>query len=180
MLVSTGCIHSEDPEKHAEEDVVFCTLEWAPVCGKVDVQCVTTPCDPVQETFSNLCSAEAAGAYDIVEGECASEVQDAVTSDNVVLGSILGTFGKSGETKDGFAWYVNYTFHENGTYVVDGYPDLYEEGEYKVIEQDENGALVQILDPNMAPLKGYDIEFIFSPDGDYFIKQHQDVYYRQG
>ena len=49
---------------------VMCTLEYAPVCGKIEVQCITTPCDPVQETFGNRCQAEARGAFDIVEGEC--------------------------------------------------------------------------------------------------------------
>lgn len=34
-----------------------CTKEYAPVCGLVSVQCVTTPCNPVPETFSNGCSA---------------------------------------------------------------------------------------------------------------------------
>lgn len=35
----------------------FCTTEYAPVCGLVQVQCITTPCDPVPETFSNSCAA---------------------------------------------------------------------------------------------------------------------------
>lgn len=39
----------------------FCTREYAPVCGLVEVQCVTTPCDPVPETFSNGCTACAQG-----------------------------------------------------------------------------------------------------------------------
>lgn len=35
----------------------FCTEQYAPVCGLVQVQCITTPCDPVPQTFSNGCSA---------------------------------------------------------------------------------------------------------------------------
>lgn len=35
----------------------LCTMEYAPVCGSVAVQCVTTPCEPVLETFSNACQA---------------------------------------------------------------------------------------------------------------------------
>jgi hypothetical protein len=38
-----------------------CTKEYRPVCGLVEVQCVTTPCNPVPETFSNACSACATG-----------------------------------------------------------------------------------------------------------------------
>lgn len=34
-----------------------CTEEYAPVCGLRAVQCVTEPCDPVPETFSNGCFA---------------------------------------------------------------------------------------------------------------------------
>jgi hypothetical protein len=34
-----------------------CIELYAPVCGAVQVECVTTPCDPVPETFSNSCFA---------------------------------------------------------------------------------------------------------------------------
>lgn len=48
-----------------------CTLEYAPVCGLVQVQCITTPCDPVPETFSNGCAACARGnVISYTEGEC--------------------------------------------------------------------------------------------------------------
>lgn len=48
-------------------DVFTCTSEqraaeacieiYQPVCASVRVECVTTPCDPVQETISNACKA---------------------------------------------------------------------------------------------------------------------------
>jgi hypothetical protein len=41
--------------------VQACTKEYRPVCGLVEVQCVTTPCNPVPETFGNACSACAQG-----------------------------------------------------------------------------------------------------------------------
>ena len=34
-----------------------CIQIYQPVCGKVNVQCITTPCDPILETFSNSCEA---------------------------------------------------------------------------------------------------------------------------
>ena len=34
-----------------------CIALYFPVCGKVNVQCITAPCDPVEETFSNSCFA---------------------------------------------------------------------------------------------------------------------------
>jgi hypothetical protein len=40
-----------------EKNTQMCTREYAPVCGSVRVQCVTTPCPPVEETFSNGCTA---------------------------------------------------------------------------------------------------------------------------
>lgn len=42
----------------------------APVCGKINVQCITTPCNPVEETFVNRCIAEQRGAFDIEDGPC--------------------------------------------------------------------------------------------------------------
>ncbi len=34
-----------------------CTMDYNPVCGYVQVECITTPCNPVPETFSNSCVA---------------------------------------------------------------------------------------------------------------------------
>jgi hypothetical protein len=49
-LAVTECL----PE---QRDVDACIEIYQPVCGTVNVQCVTTPCDPVQETFENSCKA---------------------------------------------------------------------------------------------------------------------------
>ena len=40
-----------------QRKVDACIEIYQPVCGTVNVQCVTTPCDPVQETFANSCKA---------------------------------------------------------------------------------------------------------------------------
>lgn len=45
-------------------------MEYAPVCGSVQVQCIKAPCEPVKQTFSNSCMAKASGATDIQSGEC--------------------------------------------------------------------------------------------------------------
>ena len=45
-----------------------CTREYMPVCGSIQVECVTEPCDTVRTTFSNRCEAVAAGAFAIVDG----------------------------------------------------------------------------------------------------------------
>jgi hypothetical protein len=59
-----------------ELDDKACTREYMPVCGKVQVQCITTPCDPITTTFPNRCEAERAGAFDIIEGACVDEEID--------------------------------------------------------------------------------------------------------
>jgi hypothetical protein len=42
------------PESRLAE---MCAEIYAPVCGAVQVECITTPCNPVPETFSNSCFA---------------------------------------------------------------------------------------------------------------------------
>lgn len=56
-----------DEQKQAEA----CTMEYAPVCGLVQIQCITTPCNPIPETFGNACSACAQGnVLSYTQGEC--------------------------------------------------------------------------------------------------------------
>ncbi len=49
-LAVTECL-PEQREVHA------CIEIYQPVCATVKIQCVTTPCDSVQETFANSCKA---------------------------------------------------------------------------------------------------------------------------
>ncbi len=49
-LAVTECL----PE---QRNVDACIEIYQPVCATVNVQCVTTPCDPVQETYANSCKA---------------------------------------------------------------------------------------------------------------------------
>ena len=70
-IASPERITCTDEMKQAEA----CTLEYAPVCGLVEVQCIKAPCYPVPETFSNGCSACAQGnVTSYTEGECTIEV----------------------------------------------------------------------------------------------------------
>lgn len=68
----SGSIINQTPGKVAQEDII-CTEEYAPVCGKLQIQCITTPCDPVEQTFPNRCYAQRDKAVDITEGACAME-----------------------------------------------------------------------------------------------------------
>jgi hypothetical protein len=78
MAAKFGCEEGERPFSDETgcgcEPRKPCTREYMPVCGEVEVQCITAPCDPVKTTFSNKCEAENAGAKSIVEGACVEEV----------------------------------------------------------------------------------------------------------
>ena len=63
-----GVVVTCDPNNRPEA----CIKEYIPVCGLVEVQCVTTPCNPVPQTFGNGCSACATpNVISYTEGECA-------------------------------------------------------------------------------------------------------------
>lgn len=47
-----------------------CTKEYKPVCGELEVQCVTTPCPPIHNTYANTCLLEEATARYLYDGEC--------------------------------------------------------------------------------------------------------------
>lgn len=64
--------------KYATSDVVeeptMCTMQYDPVCAEVQVQCVTTPCNPVKETFGNACMMNAnKNAKFLYNGECKTD-----------------------------------------------------------------------------------------------------------
>ncbi len=54
----------------ATTQTMMCTMDYAPVCWAVQVQCITAPCNPVKQTFSNMCMAKSANATSITEGSC--------------------------------------------------------------------------------------------------------------
>jgi len=54
-----------------QRNVDACIEIYQPVCGNVNVQCVTTPCDPAKETFANSCKACTNPlVISYTEGEC--------------------------------------------------------------------------------------------------------------
>ncbi len=58
------------PSVGATTQTTMCTMDYTPVCGTVQVQCVTTPCNPIKQTFSNSCMARASNATSVTPGEC--------------------------------------------------------------------------------------------------------------
>lgn len=57
------------------EAPVACTMEYAPVCGELQVQCIKAPCPPIKTTYGNKCSLNAAKAKFLYAGECKKEVK---------------------------------------------------------------------------------------------------------
>jgi peptidoglycan hydrolase-like protein with peptidoglycan-binding domain len=49
---------------------VACTKEYNPVCGSKPIFCVKAPCNPIEQTYGNLCMLEADGAKFRHKGEC--------------------------------------------------------------------------------------------------------------
>ena len=57
------------------------------VCGKIDIQCITTPCNPIYETFSNKYEAEDRGAFEIKKGECITDFESCIAAGNPAMES---------------------------------------------------------------------------------------------
>ena len=48
----------------------MCTMQYQPVCGAKQVQCIKAPCYPVYHTYGNSCTMNAEGGTYLHEGEC--------------------------------------------------------------------------------------------------------------
>lgn len=69
MIVSFLAVSSVS----AASDTI-CTMDYTPVCGAVQVQCIRAPCYPVYQTFGNSCTLSAsANATFIKKGECGAD-----------------------------------------------------------------------------------------------------------
>ena len=82
----------------ATSQATVCTMEYAPVCGSVQVQCIMAPCNPVRETFSNSCMARSANATNVTSGACED------TTPPVIVGGDKDIHGCIGSA--GYAWSV--------------------------------------------------------------------------
>lgn len=43
--------------KVEQRNIDACAAIYDPVCAKVNIQCIKAPCDPINQTFSNSCTA---------------------------------------------------------------------------------------------------------------------------
>jgi hypothetical protein len=51
----------------------ICTMQYEPVCGEKQVQCIKAPCYPVYHTYGNSCTMSAEKGVFIHAGECTAE-----------------------------------------------------------------------------------------------------------
>jgi hypothetical protein len=79
-----ACEFAACPNETATPKAVVCTPEqkqaeacieiYQPVCASVQIQCITTPCEPIQKTFGNSCDAcSQHSVTEYTEGACAGD-----------------------------------------------------------------------------------------------------------
>ena len=73
-------INESDASNNTGDTV--CTMEYAPVCASVQVECSRAPCPPINTTFTNACEAEKADAEILYEGEC---IDDSINLEGACL-----------------------------------------------------------------------------------------------
>jgi len=62
-----------------ENEEVYCTMDYTPVCAELQIECVTTPCNPIQKTFGNECElGKDSNATKLYDGACKIEGGPAV------------------------------------------------------------------------------------------------------
>ena len=59
MMVAISAPVLAQQDTNQEKQPTACTMQYAPVCGAAQVQCITEPCYPMQVTFGNKCELDA-------------------------------------------------------------------------------------------------------------------------
>lgn len=96
--------------KVGNAEPIACTMEYAPVCAEKQVVCITAPCNPVQQTYGNKCSAKADGAKVLYEGECRPSGN---TTGSPVISGLSGPTSLA--VNEIGTWKVSASDPENGT-----------------------------------------------------------------
>jgi hypothetical protein len=78
-------------KKTSPDNPPICTMEYKPVCGEVEVQCIKAPCLPIKQTFGNDCMAKAAKAKNITQGECKEQASDMIKVTNPEQNQVVGS-----------------------------------------------------------------------------------------
>ena len=93
---------------------VGCMKEYRPVCGSKPIECITAPCDPIQQTYSNRCMMDADNATFVHEGVCRNDNSNRPPSISGFSGPTSLNLNEVG------TWEIKATDPENGrlTYSV--------------------------------------------------------------
>lgn len=86
-----------------------CTKEYRPVCGAKPIVCITTPCNPIQHTYSNLCEMRRDSATFLYDGACRDTYP--VNRPPVISGFSGPTTLSANQTG---TWTINASDPENG------------------------------------------------------------------
>lgn len=73
-VMTTLSIQTTNIDNTSNDEVGACTMDYTPVCWEIEIQCITTPCNNIRETFSNKCVAEQSNAINIVQWECKNKL----------------------------------------------------------------------------------------------------------
>jgi hypothetical protein len=91
LLVDSWLMTTWLIESWTLEQPVTCTMDYNPVCAKVQVQCIMAPCPPIEQTFWNRCTMEANKLAEFAyTWECKTAIETwnistwSVTSKNIV------------------------------------------------------------------------------------------------
>lgn len=79
---------------------IACTKEHMPVCGSKPIVCITTPCNPIQQTYDNRCMMKADGATFLYEGQCRTDATPDPSQDRRCKAWYDGCNNCSRETPD--------------------------------------------------------------------------------
>ena len=106
----------------ASDDPVMCTMQYAPVCAMVEVQCVRAPCNPVKQTFGNSCMAAAANATVVSQGECDTAPTGKKSPQKALRSGtwVLDTFNGKTVTQTGTITFERGKFHAKLCNVMNG------------------------------------------------------------
>jgi heat shock protein HslJ len=83
------------PTDAATDNQIMCPMNYSPVCGTIQVQCITAPCDPVRETFGNSCVAASRHATYITEGACEDTATGILVGGDRDIHGCIGSAGYS-------------------------------------------------------------------------------------
>ncbi len=83
-------------------DGVACTKEYLPVCGSKPIVCITTPCNPIEQTYGNRCMMNADGATFVHDGKC----------------GVDNSSGNARPVISGFTGPTKLTLNEQGTWKI--------------------------------------------------------------